>query len=177
MLSLYYVPAAEALTPMTKSSDSDQRFEQTITIGASPAKVFDCFFSPDALRAWWQVERSVTTPVPFGVYAVEWRTAANRDDVLGPLGGIFHGIVVDARPGRKFAVAECWWVPPEGNPLGPMALDVTCAPDGDGCKLRIRQSGYEPSVRWQRYYATAAKAWQSALPALKQFAETGSVDG
>jgi hypothetical protein len=29
--------------------------------------VFDCFFNPAALRAWWQATRSVTTPVPLGV--------------------------------------------------------------------------------------------------------------
>jgi hypothetical protein len=118
----------------------------------------------------------VTSPIPFGVYALEWRTSPHRDDVLGPLGGILHGMVIDARPGRKFAVAECWWVPPEGNPLGPMALEVTCTPDAGGCKLRIRQSGYEPSVRWRRYYATTAKLWQSALAALKQYAETGAAN-
>ena len=62
-----------------------ERFEQNLVIAASPATVFDCFFSPEALRAWWQAVRSVTTPVPFGVYAVEWATTPYRDDVLGGL--------------------------------------------------------------------------------------------
>jgi len=30
-----------------------ERFEQNLVIAARPATVFDCFFSPDALRAWW----------------------------------------------------------------------------------------------------------------------------
>jgi uncharacterized protein YndB with AHSA1/START domain len=54
------------------SSGARERFDQTVLIAAPPAVVFDCFFSPDALQIWWRVVRSVTTAVPFGVYAVEW---------------------------------------------------------------------------------------------------------
>ena len=48
--------------------DAGGRFEQNLLIDAPPARVFECFFDPDALRAWWQVARSVTTPVPLGIY-------------------------------------------------------------------------------------------------------------
>ena len=140
-------------------------------IGASPAAVFKCFFAPEALRAWWQAVRSVTTPVPFGVYAVEWATTPYRDEVLGPLGGVFHGTVVDVAPGKQLLVADAYWIPPEGEPLGPMALEVTFAPHADGCRLHIRQDGYAPSPRWQRYYAVVARGWQVSLIALKRYAE------
>ena len=102
-------------------ADLNERFEQHLTIAADPRVVFDCFFNPEALRAWWQAVRSVTTPVPLGVYAVEWARTPYTDDLLGPLGGVFHGTVVDVRPGQGFLVADAWWVPPEGDPVGPMA--------------------------------------------------------
>ena len=91
--------------------------------------------------------------------------------MLGPLGGVFHGTVVESRPGKQFLVAECWWVPPEGHPLGPMALQVNCDAEGDGCRLRVRQEGYEPSARWRRYYAIVSRGWQISLAALKRYAE------
>ena len=157
---------------MAQSEPSpDERFEQTLVIGSTPATVFNCFFSPDALRAWWQATRSVTTPVPFGFYAVEWPTTPYRDDVLGPLGGVFHGTVVDVRLGEQFLVADAYWVPPEGQPLGPMALHVSCLPDPGGCKLQVRQDGCEPSPRWRRYYAVVSRGWQISLIALKRYAE------
>ena len=87
-------------------ADLSERFEQHLTIAADPRVVFDCFFNPDALRAWWQTVRSVTTPVPFGVFAVEWPRTPYTDDLLGPLGGVFHGTVVDVRPGFGFLVAD-----------------------------------------------------------------------
>jgi uncharacterized protein YndB with AHSA1/START domain len=108
----------------SSSEKPGEYFEQSLTISAPPIVVYNCFFAPDALRAWWQVVRSVTTPVPFGVYAVEWATTPYRDDLLGPLGGVLHGTVIDARAGRELLVADGWWVPPEGHPIGPMAMHV-----------------------------------------------------
>lgn len=155
-----------------KPTTQGERFEQSLFIAAPPAAVYHCFFSPDALRTWWQVVRSVTTPVPFGVYAIEWATTPYRDDLLGPLGGVFHGTIVDVRPGQLFLAAECWWIPPEGSPLGPMALQVDCRAERDGCRLHIRQDGYEPSARWRRYYAVVSRGWQISLAALKRYAES-----
>jgi uncharacterized protein YndB with AHSA1/START domain len=149
-----------------------ERFEQSLVIAAPPAAVFGCFFSPDALRAWWQAARSVTTPALFGVYAIEWATTPFRDDMLGPLGGVFHGTVVDVKPGQQFLVADCWWIPPEGDAIGPMALQITCQPEGGGCRLHVQQDGYEPSPRWLRYYAIVARGWQVSLTALKRYVET-----
>jgi uncharacterized protein YndB with AHSA1/START domain len=155
----------------TRLPDPEERFEQYLVIGAPPAAVFKCFFTPDALRAWWQAVRSVTTPVAFGVYAIEWPTTPYRDDLLGPLGGVFHGTMVEIRPGQSFLVANAFWIPPEGDALGPMALEVTCAPDPAGCRLHVRQDGYAPSPRWRRYYAVVSRGWQVSLIALKRYAE------
>jgi uncharacterized protein YndB with AHSA1/START domain len=158
----------------TRSNNPGERFEQSLFIAADPAAVFQCFFSPDALRAWWQVVHSVTTPVPFGVYAIQWQTTSYSDDLLGRLGGTFHGTVVDVRHGQQFLVAECWWIPPEGSPVGPMALQVDCKPEGTGCRLNVRQDGYEPSARWRRYYAVISRGWQISLAALKRYAESSN---
>lgn len=154
------------------TSTAHEGFDQRLFIAAPPAVVFDCFFSAEALHAWWRVIRSVTTPVPFGVYAVEWTPTPYRDEVLGPLGGAFHGTVVDVRPGRQFLLADCWWVPPEGPALGPMALQVQCEPHADGCRLHVRQHGGDPSPRWDRYYAVMTQGWQTSLASLKTYAET-----
>jgi uncharacterized protein YndB with AHSA1/START domain len=157
----------------TRPPDPEERFEQNLIIAATPETVFRCFFAPEALRAWWQAVRSVTTPIAFGVYAVEWATTPYRDDVLGALGGVFHGTIVDVRDGREFLVAEAYWIPPDGEPLGPMALQITCSPDPAGCKLHVRQDGYAPSPRWRRYYAVVSRGWQVSLIALKRYAEDG----
>ena len=91
----------------------------------------------------------MTTPRPLGVYAIEWAPTAERDDVLGRLGGVFHGTVMEYLPGRELFIADAWWLPPDDEPIGPMALEVSCMLEAASCRL-MRQSGFDDSPRWRR---------------------------
>ena len=149
-----------------------REFAHSLLISAPPAAVLDAFFDHEALAVWWQVSRSVCTPRPLGGYAVEWEPTAWRDELLGPLGGAFHGTVMEFRPGREFFVADLYWMPPEGEPIGPMAFEATCEPHGDQSLLHVRQSGYDrTSPRWVRYYDIISVSWLTALEALKKYLE------
>ena len=75
--------------------------EQTVVVHAPPERVLNAFFDPSDLAKWWQVARSVTIPRPLGTYAVEWASTGYRDDQLGPLGGAFHGTVMDFKRRRR----------------------------------------------------------------------------
>ena len=147
-------------------------FDHSILITAAPTRVLGAFFDPAALSTWWQTVRSVTTPQPLGVYAVEWEPTAEADDVLGRLGGVFYGIVVDYQPGRSLVVSDAWWIPPDSNPIGPMSLAVQCAMDGPACRLRVQQTGFEDSPRWRRYYSVIELGWHVSMAALKQHVES-----
>ena len=124
-------------------------FDHSILITAAPTRVLAAFFDPDALAAWWQAARSVTTPRPLGVYAVEWEPTRGSRRLLGRLGGVFYGIVMEYKPGRELFVADAWWLPPDGDPIGPMSLQVQCAhgrrpPAGCACgraASRTRRAG------------------------------------
>jgi uncharacterized protein YndB with AHSA1/START domain len=152
-----------------------------IAIAAPPARIINAFFDPAGLTVWWQAVRSVTTPRPLGVYAVEWAQTDFRDDMLGPLGGVFHGLVMEFKPAREFFVANAHWLPPEGEPVGPMSLQVSCVPnpgtDGGsdprafGGVLSVVQSGFEDSERWKRYYEVISSGWTKALGSLKEYLE------
>jgi uncharacterized protein YndB with AHSA1/START domain len=146
-------------------------FEHTLLINAAPTRVMAAFFEPRALAVWWQAVRSVTTPRPLGVYAVEWDPTPDADEVLGRLGGVFHGTVMEYLAGREFFVADAYWMPPDGDPIGPMALEVSCGMDGPACRLRVRQSGFDENPRWRRYYAVIARGWQLSLAELKHYVE------
>jgi len=130
------------------------------------------FFDADALMAWWQVSRSVTTPRPLGPYVIEWAPTDFRDEVLGRLGGVFRGVVMQCDPGRGFFVADAFWLPPDGDPIGPMALEVTLKAEGDAMtRVRVVQTGYEDSARWRRYYEVIGFGWERALTSLKSLLE------
>lgn len=144
--------------------------EQTITVLAPPERVLAAFTNPADLAVWWQVVRSVTVPRPLGPYAVEWAPTEDEDDVLGRLGGTFHGTVMEYRPGVELFVADAYWQPPAGEPLGPMALEVRCRPESAGAAtlLTVRQSAEQSGERWMRYFEIVDAGWQRALSDLQQ---------
>ena len=148
-----------------------REFTHTLVVNAPPGPVLDAFFDPDALAAWWHVKRSLCVARPLGVYAVEWEPTEFTDEVLGRLGGTFRGTVVDVTPGKELFVADAYWLPPEGDPIGPMAFEVTCTRQGKGTVLSVRQSGWDKSERWTRYYEVISSGLTTALKELKKHVE------
>ncbi len=156
-------------------------FDYSLRVEAPPAKVIAAFFDPRALAHWWDVANVIATPKPLGVYAIEWQPSTDADDVLGRLGGVLHGTVIDYQAARGFLVADCYWLPPDGDPIGPMALEVSCRAadrkagrEAAGTLLRVTQRGLEEdSPRWLRYYELLAEAWPAALGKMKAYLETG----
>lgn len=146
-------------------------YSTSIVIATSPASVIDAFFDPNALAVWWQAKRSVCMPKALGAYAVEWDPTDWRDEVLGRLGGAFHATVMEYKPGREFFLADSWWLPPDGDPIGPMAVEATCSPQPGGTLLHVRQSGHEESLRWNRYYLVITPGWARALQSMKDYLE------
>jgi hypothetical protein len=113
---------------------------------------------------------------------IEWTSTDFEDDILGRLGGVFRGTVLQFDPGHGFLVADAFWLPPDGDPIGPMALEVTCAavtssggvsppPTEIATEVRVVQSGFENSGRWQRYYEVVGTGWEGALTSLKMLLE------
>jgi uncharacterized protein YndB with AHSA1/START domain len=145
--------------------------EHTVIIQAPPERVLAAFFSAEDLHEWWQVIRSVTVPRPLGTFAVEWASTDFQDEILGHLGGTFHGTVIDYRAGTEFFVGDAYWQPPEGEPIGPMALEVRRRPQGGShiTRLSVRQTGEDDGPRWQRYFQVVSSGWQRALGELKAY--------
>jgi uncharacterized protein YndB with AHSA1/START domain len=144
---------------------------RTQLISAPPARVMAAFFDHGDLKRWWGVTRAVTVARPLGMYAIEWDSTDFKDDVLGRLGGAFHGTIIDYRPNAAFFLAEAFWQPPDGDPIGPMALEVQARPHGSGRQtmLTVRQSGEGEGPRWQRYFQVMDRGWEGALLELKEF--------
>jgi uncharacterized protein YndB with AHSA1/START domain len=147
------------------------RLDVSIVIAAPAGPVLKAFFDADALGAWWEVEHSVTTPRAFGPYVIEWAPTEFRDTILGRLGGVFRGTVVQYQPAEGFFVADAFWLPPDGDPIGPMALEVACVAVDGRTRVRVVQSGFEESVRWRRYYEIVGRGWERALASLKSLLE------
>ncbi len=151
-------------------------------INAPPELVMRAFFDPNALAAWWRAIRSVTTPRPLGAYVIEWKPTEPADDMLGRLGGVFRGTVMQFHPSRGFFLADAYWLPPDGDPIGPMAVDIAWSegtpvdedpafPCPVATHVRVTQTGFEESPRWRRYYEVTSTEWERALRSMKGLLE------
>jgi uncharacterized protein YndB with AHSA1/START domain len=147
--------------------------QRAMRIRATPARVLAAFFDPKDLAAWWDVSNAVTVARPLGPYAVQWPPTSFADEVLGKLGGTLHGTVMDFREGTSFFLAEVYYTPPEGAPIGPMAIEVQVRPleEGRSTELAIRMSAEDEGARWQRYFAVMGDGWDRALEGLREHLE------
>ena len=144
---------------------------RTQLIHAPPARVMQAFFNDADLKGWWGVTRAFTVARPLGMYAIEWESTGFKDDVLGRLGGALHGRVMDFRVNASFFLAEVYWQPPDGDPIGPMALEVQCRPHGNGRQtmLTVKQSGEGEGPRFARYFSIMNRGWEGALTEMKDY--------
>lgn len=149
-----------------------REFDHSLSIGAPAPRIIDAFFDAGDLAAWWHVSRSMCHPRSLGSYALEWPATDWTDEVLGRLGGAFRGTVIDFKAGREFFVADAYWLPPDGEPIGPMALEASCTSLGERVVLRVRQSGGDTSPRWSRYYELLAFNLTRSLDELKGYLES-----
>jgi hypothetical protein len=164
-----------------RSGKAPHRLEVSVVIRTAPGPALKAFFDADALSVWWRTARSVTTPRPLGVYAVEWEPTLDRDEVLGRLGGVFRAIVIQFQPDHGFFLADGYWLPPDSDPVGPTALEVTCTPVSEegqpaegtatATRVLIAQTGFEDGVRWRHYYDVLCVGWERALSSLKALLE------
>lgn len=160
--------AVKERTPLT--------LDVTLDIAAPPDLVFHSFFQERALAAWMGTSRSIAVPRLLGPYVLEWPTTEERDEVLGRGGGVLRGSVMHIEPDDHVFLADVYWLPPDGGPLGPFAVQLTFAPTAraDGARstlVRVVISGFDEGVRWKRYHGLATAQWQRALRILKMLLE------
>ena len=156
---------------MAKAASSAPSLDLSIVIAAPPARILKAFFEPEALSAWLQTAQAVTSPRVLGPYALAWTASEFRDEMLGRHGGVFRGTVMQYQAAHGFFVGDVFFLPPDGDPIGPMAFEVTCSPDEDTTHVHVSQRGFEEGARWRRYYEVLQPAWERALVALKGLLE------
>jgi len=148
------------------------KLDVTLDITAPVQLVFAAFFDAPALAAWQGTSRSIAVPRLLGPYVLEWPPSIERDEVLGRMGGIFRATVMHVEPNDHLFLADAFWLPPDGAPLGPLAVQITfsstATADGASSTLvRVVITGFDNGVRWKRYLGLATAQWQRALAVLK----------
>lgn len=152
------------------------KLDVTIEIAAPAELVFTAFFDAPALGAWHQTTRSITIPRLLGPYVLEWPVSRQSDEILGRMGGVFRATVMEIEPNDHIFLADAFWLPPDGGPLGPLAVQITFSPTATpGGKtttlVRVVMTGFDDGQRWKRYLEYSTAQWQKAFHTLKSLLE------
>ena len=169
-------PEPIAIEMMTVKEQNPLKLDVTLEIGAPAELVFSAFFDAPALGAWQGTSRSIAVPRLLGPYVLEWPASVERDEVLGRMGGIFRATVMHIEPNDHLFLADAFWLPPDGGPLGPLAVQITFTPTAtsDAVRstlVRVVITGFDEGVRWKRYLGLATTQWQRGLNVLKLLLE------
>jgi uncharacterized protein YndB with AHSA1/START domain len=161
---------------MAAKDQNPLKLDLTLDITAPVDLVFAAFFDSPALGAWHGTSRSIAVPRLLGPYVLEWPPSAERDEVLGRTGGIFRATVMHIEPNDHLFLADAFWLPPDGGPLGPLAVQITFTPTAtadstQSTLVRLVITGFDDGVRWKRYLGLATTQWQRALGVLKMLLE------
>jgi uncharacterized protein YndB with AHSA1/START domain len=161
---------------MAVQEQSARKIDVTMDIAAPAELVFRAFFDAPMLAAWQGASRSIAVARLLGPYVLEWPPSIERDEVLGRMGGIFSATVMHVEPNDHLFLADAFWLPPDGGPVGPLAVQITFTPtataDGASSTLvRVVITGFDEGVRWKRYLGLATAQWQRALSVLKKLLE------
>jgi uncharacterized protein YndB with AHSA1/START domain len=157
---------------MAPTERTPLKLDVTLDITAPVQLVFAAFFDAPLLAAWQGTSRSIAVPRLLGPYVLEWPPSLERDEVLGRMGGIFRATVMHVEPDDHLFLADAFWLPPDGGPLGPLAVQITfsstaTAAGTSSTLVRVVITGFDDGVRWKRYLGLATAQWQRALAVLK----------
>jgi uncharacterized protein YndB with AHSA1/START domain len=142
--------------------------EVSLFVRTTPERILDAFLRPEALGAWWGVERTLVEPRNGGVYALVWGVSASGIKYIS------SGRIASFEPSMHLHIDTLVYFNPEHPPLGPMRLDLDVTIEGNGSRLHLVQDGYESGEDWDWYYAAVHEAWPKVLENLKRYLEESS---
>jgi uncharacterized protein YndB with AHSA1/START domain len=152
-------------------------FQHEIVVRATGMQVLFAFLDPEAIKSWWGARNVVIEPRPGGLLVIEWEPGRfGEDNLLGPLGGVFAGIVDRSQAGHFVHFGSLYWLSPKGDALGPTRLEVTVRSRNDPREaptlLQVVGSGYHTGRVWDRWFEVSQRAWEHTIVNVQAWCET-----
>jgi uncharacterized protein YndB with AHSA1/START domain len=144
---------------------SSRKVECDISIKAKPASIIAAFMEAEALKKWWNVDRSMIEPTPGGVYLLAWNAGPSA------FGYVTTGIIGEYEAHTKLVIEKFCYLNPEKPVLGPMTISIRVEKENNGTICHLCQDGYGEGADWDWYYHAVHGAWPVVLKSLKAYLE------
>jgi uncharacterized protein YndB with AHSA1/START domain len=140
----------------------DVEIKKSVSIQATPERVYDAFTTADGLDGWFTEGASIDAR-PGGILRFRWRDwgpdkVTAQDDCP----------ILEAIRPRRFVFQEH---PESTSP--PTTVEIEFSPNPEGTVVRLREYGFVNTPRGRRAIVAQAGGWGEALVLLKFYVEHG----
>ena len=149
----------------TRSHIHEESFDVT------PERMFELLVTPSAIRGWWGASRVIVAPKVNGVWAAAWGDEDDPDYIS-------TATLVEYDPPRKLVMKYGEYHAKSGSLPFKFANDATTGftiePEGDGCRLRVEQTGFPCDPVADDFYAACETGWTNTFQGIRNFISANS---
>jgi uncharacterized protein YndB with AHSA1/START domain len=143
----------------------------TEVLDATPEQAFDLLVTPSAIRQWWGASCAVVDAREGGVWAAVWGSEDDPDYIS-------TATLVEFDPPRQLAMKYGKYYA-KSDPLpfefAANALTIfTIEPNGEGCSLRVEQTGFPCETIADDFYAACEAGWKNTFSGIREY--LGKID-
>ncbi|MGQ0541272.1 MAG: SRPBCC family protein [Blastocatellia bacterium] len=132
----------------------------------APEQMFDLLITPSAIRCWWGASRAIVLPQKDGIWTATWGDEDDPDYIS-------TATLVEFDPPRRLAMKYGRYFAKSG-PL-PFEFDedalttFTIERNGDGCTLRVEQTGFPVDPIADDFYAACETGWKNTFEGIRNY--------
>ena len=131
-----------------------------------PERMFELLVTPSAIRGWWGASRVIVVPRVDGVWAAAWGDEDDPDYIS-------TATLVGFDPPRRLVMKYGKYHAKSGPLPFEFAEDAlttfTVEPSGEGCMLRVEQSGFPADPIADQFYAACETGWKNTFEGIRKY--------
>lgn len=135
-------------------------------LSVSPTAAFELLITPSAIRNWWGASSAIVLPRKDGVWTAAWGDEDDPDYIS-------TAILVEFDPPRRLTMKNGDYYAKTGPLPFEFAVDAlttfTIEPDGEGCVLRVEQTGFPCDAIADEFYAACHTGWIRTFTGIKTY--------
>lgn len=132
----------------------------------TPRQAFDMLTTPSAIRHWWGASRAIVNAKQGGIWTASWGDEDDPDHIS-------TATLVEFDPPCRLAMKYGEYYARSG-PLpfkfaGDAVTIFTIEPHGEGCILRVEQTGFPCDPIADDFYAACETGWKNTFEGIRKY--------
>ncbi len=144
----------------TRSHIHEEHFD------SSAEAMFQLLITPSAIRGWWGASRAIVNATSGGLWSAAWGDEDEPDYISA-------ATLVDFDPPHRLSMKFGQYYAKAGSLPFEFAADAlttfSIEPDGNGCTLRVEQTGFPTDPAADDFYAACETGWKNTFEGIRKY--------